>query len=86
MLAYEPKAVEHYGAGRGISYGSLYNYDVQIPLLLYGPQFRARAIESPVDAVDIAPTLARAMRVAAPSSTSGRVLGEVFVPDAKGEK
>src|SRR5262249_5057353 len=48
MLAYEPNAVERYGTGRGISYGSLYNYDVQTPLLFYGPQFRARMVESPV--------------------------------------
>ena len=86
MLAYEPKAVEEYGAGRGISYGSLYNYDVQTPLLFYGSQFRARTIERPVEPVDIAPTLARALRVAAPSSSTGRVLGDVFAPDKKGEK
>jgi hypothetical protein len=39
-----------------------------------------------VEPVDIAPTLARALRVAAPSSSTGRVLGEVFAPDKKGEK
>jgi len=86
MLAYEPNAVERYGAGLGISYGSLYNYDVQTPLLLYGPQFRARTIETAVDSVDIAPTLARALHVAKPSSSSGRVLGEVFAADVKAPK
>jgi len=86
MLAYEPNAVEEYGAGRGISYGSLYNYDVQTPLLFYGSQFHARTVERPVEPIDIAPTLARAIRVAAPSSSTGRVLGDVFAPDKKGEK
>jgi hypothetical protein len=86
MLAYEPNAVERYGAGRGISYGSLYNYDVQTPLLLYGSQFRAMTEESPVESVDIAPTLARALRVAAPSSVSGSVLSDVFATDPKGGK
>ena len=86
MLAYEPNAVERYGAGLGISYGSLYNYDVQTPLLLFGPQFRARTIETAVDSVDIAPTLARALHVAKPSSSSGRVLGEVFAADVKATK
>lgn len=86
MLAYEPNAVEEYGAGRGISYGSLYNYDVQTPLLFYGSQFQARTVERPCQAVDIAPTLARALRVAAPSSSTGRVIDEVFAPDKKGEK
>jgi hypothetical protein len=86
MLAYEPNAVEEYGAGRGISYGSLYNYDIQTPLLLYGSQFRARTVEHAVEPVDIAPTLARALRVATPSSSTGSVLGDVFAPDRKGEK
>jgi hypothetical protein len=78
MLAYQPEYVEDYGAGRGISYGSLYNYDIQTPLCFYGPQFRAGVFESPVEAVDVAPTLARAMGAAPPSSSSGRVLGEAF--------
>jgi predicted AlkP superfamily pyrophosphatase or phosphodiesterase len=86
MLSYEPNAVERFDAGRGISYGSLYNYDVQTPLMFYGPQFRAHTVENAVDAVDIAPTLARAMQVAMPSSSSGRVLAEVFAPDVKGTK
>jgi hypothetical protein len=86
MLAYEPNAVEEYGAGRGISYGSLYNYDVQTPLLFHGSQFRARTVERPVEPVDIAPTLARALRVAAPAASTGQVLGDVFAPDKKGER
>ncbi|PWU09275.1 MAG: hypothetical protein C5B51_06530 [Terriglobia bacterium] len=78
MLAYQPEYVEDYGLGRGISYGSLYSYDIQTPLCFYGPQFRAATFESPVQSVDIAPTLARAAGVAPPSSNSGRVLGEAF--------
>jgi hypothetical protein len=78
MLAYQAEYVEDYGAGRGISYGSLYNYDIQTPLCFYGPQFRAGVFEAPVEAVDVAPTLARAMGVAPLSSSSGRVLGEAF--------
>jgi arylsulfatase A-like enzyme len=86
MLAYEPNVVERYGAGRGLSYGSLYNYDVQTPLLLYGSQFRAMTEEDAVESVDIAPTLARALRVSPPSSSSGTVLSEAFAPDARGTK
>jgi arylsulfatase A-like enzyme len=33
-----------------------------------------------VESVDLAPTLARAMGVAEPSSSVGRVLGEAFLP------
>lgn len=86
MLAYESNAVERYGAGHGLSYGSLYNYDIQTPLLLYGSQFRSTTEEAPVESVDIAPTLARALRVAAPSMNSGKVLSAAFAPDTKGPK
>jgi hypothetical protein len=82
MFSYAPGWVEDFGAGRGISYGSLYNYDCRVPLIFYGWQFRARTFEEPVEAVDIAPTIARATGLAYPSSTTGRVLGEAFEPIA----
>ena len=78
ILSYQPEYVEDYNQGRGISYGSLYSYDIRTPLCFYGPQFRAGVFEPPVEAIDLAPTLARAMGVAPPSSSSGRVLGEAF--------
>jgi len=78
MLSYRPEYVEDYEQGRGISYGSLYNYDASVPLCLYGPQFRSGSFESPVEAVDLAPTLARACGVAPPSSSTGRVLAEAL--------
>ena len=75
MLSYRPEYVEAFAPGRGVSYGSLYNYDARVPLCFYGPQFRAAQFEQMVTAVDIAPTLSRALGVAPPSSTTGRVLG-----------
>jgi len=78
ILSYHPEYVEDYAQGRGVSYGSLYNYDVRVPLCFYGPQFRTGVFESPVESVDVAPTLARVMGVAAPSSSTGRVLGEAL--------
>jgi hypothetical protein len=78
MLSYRPEYVEEFGAGRGVSYGSLYNYDARVPLFFYGPQFRAGVFESAVEAVDVAPTLARMMGIAEPSSGAGRVLGEAL--------
>lgn len=78
MLSYRAEYVESFAAGRGVSYGSLYNYDTRVPLCFYGPQFQTAVFESPVESVDVAPTLARAMGVAAPSSSVGRVLGEAF--------
>jgi len=78
MLSYHPEYVEDYGADRGVSYGSIYNYDACVPLFFLGPQFRAGVFESPVESVDVAPTLARALGVAAPSSAAGRVLGQAL--------
>jgi hypothetical protein len=79
MLSYRPEYVEAFAPGRGVSYGSLYNYDARVPLCFYGPQFRAGQFEQMVTAIDIAPTLSRVLGVAPPSSTTGRVLGEALV-------
>ena len=78
MLSYRPEYVESFGQGRGVSYGSLYNYDARVPLCLYGPQFRGGQFEQTIETVDFAPTLARALGVALPSSSTGRVLGEAL--------
>ena len=79
MLSYRAEYVEEFGPKRGVSYGSLYNYDVRAPLCFYGPQFRAGVWEAPVESVDVAATLARVLGVAAPSSSVGRVLAEALV-------
>jgi hypothetical protein len=78
MLSYRPEYVEDFGQGRGISYGSLYNYDVQVPLCFYGPQFRTAVFETPVETIDVAPTIARLVGADEPSSATGRVLAEAF--------
>jgi hypothetical protein len=78
LFAYPPGAVEYYGDGHGVSYGSFYNYDARVPLIFYGPQFRAQKFEEPVELIDVAPTLARVFGIPPPSSSSGRVLGNAF--------
>jgi Type I phosphodiesterase / nucleotide pyrophosphatase len=78
MLSYRPEYVEDFGAHYGISYGSIYNYDAAVPLFFCGPQFSTGLFETPVEAVDVAPTLARVMGIAEPSSSVGRVLGEAL--------
>jgi hypothetical protein len=83
MLAYGPEYVEDYGLGRGISYGSLYNYDTRVPLILYGAPFETQVFETTVESIDLAPTLARAAGTAWPSSATGRVLGEALVSPAE---
>jgi hypothetical protein len=78
MLSYRPGYTEDFHQGRGLSYGSLYNYDVAVPLWLYGPQFRPGAHQDAIESVDLAPTLAAISGVAAPSSSTGRVLTEAL--------
>jgi hypothetical protein len=78
MLSYRAEYIEEFGLKRGVSYGSLYNYDVRVPLCLFGPSFRQGVFEQPVESVDVAPTLARVMGAATPSSSVGRVLYEAF--------
>jgi len=78
MLSYAPGWVEEFGTGRGLSYGSFYSYDARVPLIFYGGPFRSRTYEDPVEAVDVAPTIARLTGLTYPSSTVGRVLGEAF--------
>ena len=79
MVSYQPEYVEKFGEGRGISYGSFYNYDARVPLCLYGAPFRAGTYERTVEAIDVAPTLARVLGIGAPSSSMGRVLAEALV-------
>ena len=78
MLSYLPEYIEESGQGRGISYGSLYNYEVRVPLCFYGPPFRTAVCETTVQSVDIAPTLARVLGISLPSSAVGRVLTEAL--------
>jgi len=78
MLAYHPEYVEEFGPKRGISYGSIYNYDARVPLGMYGPAFRPGVYDRTVESVDVAPTLARVLGTALPSSATGRVLSEAM--------
>jgi hypothetical protein len=81
MLAYGPEYVEDYADGRGVSYGSLYNYDSRVPMILYGTPFIGDVFETPIEPVDLAPTLARVTGTAWPSSASGRVLSEALASE-----
>lgn len=57
------------------THGSPYDYDTNVPILVYGPTWvRPGRIDTRVEIVDIAPTLARLMQVPAPASSEGRLL------------
>jgi hypothetical protein len=86
MLTYAPEYTEDFEGAPAISYGSIYNYDAQTPLLFYGAPFRTRVVERTVEAVDVTPTLARACNLPLPSSSTGRVLRDAFVPSARPDR
>ncbi|MGH9805420.1 MAG: alkaline phosphatase family protein [Candidatus Acidiferrales bacterium] len=58
----------------GTTHGTPYSYDTHVPLIFYGPAFRAGRYSSPVSPADLAPTLAAALGINPPALTSGRVL------------
>jgi len=78
LIAYQPYYSERYGDGRGVSPGSFYSYDAQVPLILYGPAFRAGVFDGPASPADLAPTLAAALEIPPPSSATGRPLVEAL--------
>jgi hypothetical protein len=80
MLVYEPYYVEEFGDKRGTSSGSLYRYDTDVPLILFGIGFKPGRFESEVDATSVAPTISALLGVPAPTSATGKVLSEALLP------
>jgi len=57
----------------GTSHGSPYDYDRAIPLVFFGPGIEAGTVTGAAATVDIAPTLAAELGIAAPAGIDGRV-------------
>jgi len=59
----------------GTTHGSPHAYDTHVPILLYGPGWiPVGTYQRRVDVADIAPTLARLLKIAPPRASEGRVL------------
>ena len=57
------------------THGSPHPYDTHVPILLYGPRWMtAGRTDARVEVADIAPTLARLLRVPAPAASEGKPL------------
>jgi predicted AlkP superfamily pyrophosphatase or phosphodiesterase len=57
------------------THGSPYSYDTHVPILTWGPTWvKPGRVAQRVEVVDIAPTLARVLHVAAPATSEGRLL------------
>ncbi len=64
-----------YGGRFGTTHGSHHAYDTNVPILLYGPSWiPAGRVDQHVEVVDIAPTLARILRIPAPAACEGKPL------------
>jgi arylsulfatase A-like enzyme len=64
-----------YGGGNMTTHGSPYPYDTNVPILIYGPPWvMPGRVDRRVEVADIAPTLARILRVPVPSSCEGKPL------------
>ena len=63
-------------AGRAVAtHGSPYAYDTHVPILGYGPRWIGRGrVDSRVEVVDIAPTLAKLLGIDAPAASEGKPL------------
>ena len=63
-------------AGRAVAtHGSPYAYDTHVPILGYGPRWIGRGrVDARVEVVDIAPTLSRILKIAAPAQSEGKLL------------
>lgn len=61
--------------GAVATHGSPYPYDSQVPLLFWGARWAPRGeLAQRVEVVDLAPTLARVLGIAAPAASEGRPL------------
>jgi hypothetical protein len=61
----------------------VYRESVHVPLLVYGPGFRPRRVGTPVELVDLAPTLVELARLKAPAAASA-FSGETLAPLIRG--
>lgn len=60
----------------GTTTGSPYNYDTQVPLIIFGGGVQVGRYGQSASPADIAPTIASILGIEAPSLSSGRVLSE----------
>jgi hypothetical protein len=79
QVVLEPFALVRYREG-GTGHGTPHSYDTHVPLVLFGPAFRAGTYEEKVATIDLASTLAAALGINPPARASGRVLVEGLAP------
>ena len=73
FMVQEPFAVT-IPPGTGSNHGAPWNYDAQVPLILWGSVFKPGTYAVPCEPIDLAPTLAVALGLTQPSGAQGRPL------------
>jgi hypothetical protein len=62
----------------GTTHGSPWNYDAQVPLIMWGGAFRPGTYAGPSQPIDLSPTIAAALGLTQPSGAQGRPLVEAL--------
>jgi arylsulfatase A-like enzyme/HEAT repeat protein len=96
MRARDPNAVVIVTADHGEEFGdhggryhgtTLYEEQVRVPLIVAGPGLRAgRRVTSPVQTVDLLPTVLRSMDIPVPPRLRGRDLGPLLLGEGEDDK
>ena len=68
-----PGYIEEQQTTRSAS-GSMYRYDVHVPLVVYGGGVQPRVVEEKVDMTSVVPTIAKMVGIAAPTASEGEIL------------
>ena len=68
-----PGYIEEQQTTRSAS-GSMYRYDVHVPLVVYGGGVQPRVVEEMVDMTSVVPTIAKMVGIAAPTASEGEIL------------
>jgi len=77
MVVLAPYAVAAY-TETTTTHGSPWNYDTQVPLILWGSAFRPGVYAHRCQPIDLAPTLAAALGLPQPSGTQGQPLAQAL--------
>lgn len=59
-------------------WGSPYEYDSHVPLLFYGKGIMPQIIHTPVDIIDVAPTICEIVGVTHPNASEGKAINEII--------
>ncbi len=62
---------------QGTTHGSAYNYDTHVPLIFFGNGIKSGELNRRTHITDIAPTVARLLRIAQPGGSTGDVIYEI---------